>query len=121
MVYKLQSSYLMVQCIKPVTLAQDTRILIETAMTLAICKLMVAVLNVLIFFFFIILNVLFQDTSNPSVDHLSSGLERYKDLQKYFNRRLKATYRRFSNIPDYSVVRPAFCFGFTLIQQLRHL
>ncbi|XP_035847849.1 prolyl endopeptidase-like [Sander lucioperca] len=45
-----------------------------------------------------------SDTSNPSVDHLSSGLERYKDLQKYFNRRLKATYRRFSNIPDYSVV-----------------
>ncbi|XP_028458530.1 prolyl endopeptidase-like isoform X2 [Perca flavescens] len=45
-----------------------------------------------------------SDTSNPSVDHLRSGLERYKDLQKYFNRRLKATYRKFSNIPDYSVV-----------------
>ncbi|XP_018552551.1 prolyl endopeptidase-like isoform X1 [Lates calcarifer] len=45
-----------------------------------------------------------SDTSNSSVDHLSSGLERYKDLQKFFNRRLKATYRRFSNIPDHSVV-----------------
>ncbi|XP_040904987.1 prolyl endopeptidase-like [Toxotes jaculatrix] len=45
-----------------------------------------------------------SDTSESSVDHVSSGLERYKDLQKYFNRRLKATYRRFSNIPDHSVV-----------------
>ncbi|XP_053188710.1 prolyl endopeptidase-like [Scomber japonicus] len=42
--------------------------------------------------------------SVKTVDHLSSGLERYKDLQKYFNRRLKATYHRFSNIPDHSVV-----------------
>uniref|UniRef100_A0A3P8RV63 Prolyl endopeptidase n=1 Tax=Amphiprion percula TaxID=161767 RepID=A0A3P8RV63_AMPPE len=41
-----------------------------------------------------------------SADHLSSGLERYKDLQKYFSRRLKAAYRRFSNIPDHSMVRP---------------
>ncbi|KAK1905996.1 Prolyl endopeptidase-like [Dissostichus eleginoides] len=32
------------------------------------------------------------------------GLERYKDLQKYFNRRLKAAYHRFSNIPDHSLV-----------------
>nr|XP_033468779.1 prolyl endopeptidase-like [Epinephelus lanceolatus] len=45
-----------------------------------------------------------SDTQNSSADHLSSGLERYKDLQKYFKRRLKATYRRFSNTPDYSVV-----------------
>ncbi|XP_073338461.1 prolyl endopeptidase-like isoform X2 [Pagrus major] len=45
-----------------------------------------------------------SDTSESSVDHLNTGLERYKDLQKYFNRRLKATYRRFSNIPDHSVV-----------------
>ncbi|XP_069549094.1 prolyl endopeptidase-like [Brachyistius frenatus] len=45
-----------------------------------------------------------SDTSISSSDHLSSGLERYKDLQKYFRKRLKATYRRFSNIPDYSVV-----------------
>ncbi|XP_054455840.1 prolyl endopeptidase-like [Anoplopoma fimbria] len=45
-----------------------------------------------------------SDTSNLSTDHLSSGLERYKDLQKYFTRRLKATYRRFSNIPDHSLV-----------------
>lgn len=51
--------------------------------------------------------VLFKDTSNSSVDHLSSGLESYRDLQKCFKRRLKAIYRRFSNIPDYSVVRPA--------------
>ncbi|XP_074501609.1 prolyl endopeptidase-like isoform X2 [Sebastes fasciatus] len=45
-----------------------------------------------------------SDTSHSSVDPLSSGLERYKDLQKYFNRRLKATNRRFSNIPDHSAV-----------------
>ncbi|TMS04485.1 Prolyl endopeptidase-like [Larimichthys crocea] len=42
--------------------------------------------------------------SDSSVDHLSSGLERYKDLQMYFKKRLKATYRRFSDISDYSVV-----------------
>ncbi|XP_076600019.1 prolyl endopeptidase-like isoform X2 [Chaetodon auriga] len=49
--------------------------------------------------------VLFQEgTSDSSVDRLSSGLERYKDLQKYFKRRLKATYRRFSDTPDLSVV-----------------
>ncbi|XP_023250193.1 prolyl endopeptidase-like [Seriola lalandi dorsalis] len=45
-----------------------------------------------------------SNTSNSSSDQSSSGLERYKDLQKYFYRRLKATYHRFSNIPDYSVV-----------------
>ncbi|KAM9364107.1 prolyl endopeptidase-like [Pholidichthys leucotaenia] len=43
-------------------------------------------------------------TSVPSADHVCSGLEKYKDLQKYFCRRLKAAYRRFSNIPDHSVV-----------------
>ncbi|XP_040034180.2 prolyl endopeptidase-like [Gasterosteus aculeatus] len=46
-----------------------------------------------------------SDTSNSSIDHPSSGLEKYKDLQKYFNRRLKATYRRFSHAPDHSSVR----------------
>ncbi|XP_071336257.1 prolyl endopeptidase-like isoform X2 [Trachinotus anak] len=45
-----------------------------------------------------------SDTSSSSSDQLGSGLEKYKDLQKYFYRRLKATYRRFSNIPDHSVV-----------------
>ncbi|XP_070697693.1 prolyl endopeptidase-like [Pempheris klunzingeri] len=45
-----------------------------------------------------------SDTSSSSVDHLSHGLERYKDLQKYFSRRLRAAYRRFSNTPDQSVV-----------------
>ncbi|KAM8739392.1 prolyl endopeptidase-like isoform 1-T1 [Acanthopagrus schlegelii] len=45
-----------------------------------------------------------SDTSESSVDHLSAGLERYKHLQKYFNRRLKATYHRFSSIPDHSLV-----------------
>ncbi|XP_023134272.2 prolyl endopeptidase-like isoform X1 [Amphiprion ocellaris] len=45
-----------------------------------------------------------SDTAVSSADHLSSGLERYKDLQKYFSRRLKAAYRRFSNIPDHSMV-----------------
>ncbi|KAI3363378.1 hypothetical protein L3Q82_011996, partial [Scortum barcoo] len=43
-------------------------------------------------------------TSDSSVDHFSSELERYKDLQNYFHRRLKAAYRRFSNIPDHSLV-----------------
>uniref|UniRef100_UPI003AAD8D24 prolyl endopeptidase-like n=1 Tax=Centroberyx gerrardi TaxID=166262 RepID=UPI003AAD8D24 len=43
-------------------------------------------------------------TSNSAVESLSPGLERYKDLQKYFNRRLRATYSRFSDIPDNSVV-----------------
>ncbi|XP_030604695.1 prolyl endopeptidase-like [Archocentrus centrarchus] len=45
-----------------------------------------------------------SDASLSSADHLSSGLERYKDLQKYFRKRLKEAYRRFSNIPDHSVV-----------------
>lgn len=84
------------------SLYKDTRIFTGTAMALAIGA------HVYSFSLFIIYKaVLFQDTSNSSVDHLSSGLERYKDLQKFFNRRLKATYRRFSNIPDHSVVRPA--------------
>ncbi|XP_008296298.1 prolyl endopeptidase-like [Stegastes partitus] len=43
-----------------------------------------------------------SDISVSSAD--TSGLERYKDLQKYFSRRLKATYRRFSDVPDHSVV-----------------
>ncbi|KAF7662440.1 hypothetical protein LDENG_00234740 [Lucifuga dentata] len=42
--------------------------------------------------------------SESSVDHLNIGLEKYKNLQKYFNRRLRATYSRFSNIPNDSVV-----------------
>ncbi|XP_022054528.2 prolyl endopeptidase-like [Acanthochromis polyacanthus] len=45
-----------------------------------------------------------SDTSVSSADHLSSGLEKYKDLQKYFSRRLKAAYHRFSNVPDHSMV-----------------
>lgn len=45
-----------------------------------------------------------SDSSNSSDHHRSSGLERYKDLQKYFNRRLKAAYHRFSHIPDHSLV-----------------
>lgn len=43
-------------------------------------------------------------STNSSVGHLNSGPERYKDLQRYFSRRLKAIYHRFSNIPDHSVV-----------------
>ncbi|XP_039994577.1 prolyl endopeptidase-like [Xiphias gladius] len=54
-----------------------------------------------------------SDTSNSSVDHLSSGLESYRDLQKCFKRRLKAIYRRFSNIPDYSVVLGHYHVYFT--------
>ncbi|KAM9847958.1 prolyl endopeptidase-like [Aulostomus maculatus] len=45
------------------------------------------------------------DIPASSLDHLSCGLERYKDLQMYFRRRLKATHHRFFNIPDPSVVR----------------
>ncbi|XP_028324862.1 prolyl endopeptidase-like isoform X2 [Gouania willdenowi] len=43
-------------------------------------------------------------TSETSAVDFSSGLERYKDLQNVFRRRLKATYQRFSNIADQSVV-----------------
>nr|XP_057915020.1 prolyl endopeptidase-like [Doryrhamphus excisus] len=39
-----------------------------------------------------------------SVANLSPGLERYKDLQVYFKRHLKATYSRFSNTLDHSEV-----------------
>ncbi|XP_034093995.1 prolyl endopeptidase-like [Gymnodraco acuticeps] len=45
-----------------------------------------------------------SDNSNSPDHHRSSGLERYKDLQKYFNRRLKAAHHRFSHIPDHSLV-----------------
>ncbi|XP_072246795.1 prolyl endopeptidase-like isoform X2 [Leuresthes tenuis] len=45
-----------------------------------------------------------SETSVSSVHELSSGIDKYKDLQKYFVRRLKATYHRFSNIADQSVV-----------------
>ncbi|XP_035519595.1 prolyl endopeptidase-like [Morone saxatilis] len=41
-----------------------------------------------------------SDTSKSSADHL----ERYKELQRYFKRRLTATYHKFSNIPDHSAV-----------------
>ncbi|XP_074532550.1 prolyl endopeptidase-like [Halichoeres trimaculatus] len=46
----------------------------------------------------------FMSDTKSSVDQLSSGQEMYKDLQKYFNRRLKAVYRRFSDLPDDSVI-----------------
>ncbi|KAG7512974.1 prolyl endopeptidase-like [Solea senegalensis] len=45
-----------------------------------------------------------SDTSNLSDDHLSPGLQKYKDLQNYFKKRLKAAYRRFSSTQDHSVV-----------------
>ncbi|XP_034537759.1 prolyl endopeptidase-like [Notolabrus celidotus] len=45
-----------------------------------------------------------SDTFNSSVNQLSPGLERYKDFQKYFNRRLNAIYHRFSDLPDHSVI-----------------
>ncbi|KAM4592194.1 prolyl endopeptidase-like isoform 2-T2 [Odontesthes bonariensis] len=45
-----------------------------------------------------------SETSVSSAYDHSSGIDKYKELQKYFVRRLKATYRRFSNIPDHSVV-----------------
>ncbi|KAM4607434.1 prolyl endopeptidase-like [Polymixia lowei] len=44
------------------------------------------------------------DSPNSPVESPNYGLERYKDLQKYFKRRLRATYSRFSDIPDNSVV-----------------
>nr|XP_015800107.2 prolyl endopeptidase-like isoform X2 [Nothobranchius furzeri] len=37
-------------------------------------------------------------------DHLSSTTDKYRNLQKYFVRRLKATYQSFSKMPDHSVV-----------------
>ncbi|XP_068597740.1 prolyl endopeptidase-like [Brachionichthys hirsutus] len=45
-----------------------------------------------------------SETSDSSVDSFISGFERYRDLKKYFNRTLKATYRRFYNTPDHSEV-----------------
>ncbi|CAG6016614.1 unnamed protein product [Menidia menidia] len=45
-----------------------------------------------------------SETSMSSADHPSSETDKYKHLQKYFVRRLKATYRRFANIPNYSEV-----------------
>nr|XP_020505892.1 prolyl endopeptidase-like [Labrus bergylta] len=46
----------------------------------------------------------YTSEASNSVDNPCAGLERYKDLQRYFKRRLKAAYRRFSNIPVDSVV-----------------
>ncbi|KAM3863381.1 prolyl endopeptidase-like [Diretmus argenteus] len=43
-------------------------------------------------------------TGTSSSPPESCGLERYKDLQRYFKGRLRATYSRFSNIPNNSVV-----------------
>uniref|UniRef100_A0A1A7XAG4 Prolyl endopeptidase n=2 Tax=Iconisemion striatum TaxID=60296 RepID=A0A1A7XAG4_9TELE len=37
-------------------------------------------------------------------DNLSSAADKYRNLQKYFVRRLKATYQSFSKTPDHSVV-----------------
>nr|XP_046258403.1 prolyl endopeptidase-like [Scatophagus argus] len=45
-----------------------------------------------------------SNTSGTAADHLSSGLDRYKDLQNYFKRRLRSAYHRFSDIPDHSVI-----------------
>ncbi|XP_068184337.1 prolyl endopeptidase-like [Antennarius striatus] len=45
-----------------------------------------------------------SDTSDSSDKSFVSGLQEYKDLKKYFNRSLKATYRRFYNTPDHSEV-----------------
>ncbi|XP_029961762.1 prolyl endopeptidase-like [Salarias fasciatus] len=45
-----------------------------------------------------------SDTSSSSADRSSSVLERYKDAQKYFRRRLEATYHRFSNTADHTVI-----------------
>ncbi|XP_061600921.1 prolyl endopeptidase-like isoform X2 [Cololabis saira] len=45
-----------------------------------------------------------SETSVSSANHFGSGTERYKDLQKYFIKKLKATYRRFSNIYNPSMV-----------------
>ncbi|XP_061692586.1 prolyl endopeptidase-like [Syngnathoides biaculeatus] len=42
--------------------------------------------------------------SDATLDHVSRGLERYKDLQTYFKRHLKATYSRFRNVADHSAV-----------------
>ncbi|XP_011601454.2 prolyl endopeptidase-like [Takifugu rubripes] len=42
--------------------------------------------------------------SHSSVDSFTNNLEKYRDLAKYFSRRLKASYKRFSNIPDFSVI-----------------
>ncbi|XP_049591717.1 prolyl endopeptidase-like [Syngnathus scovelli] len=43
-------------------------------------------------------------TKERSLDHHCRDLERYRDLKVCFKRHLKATYRKFSNIPDHSAV-----------------
>ncbi|XP_056148262.1 prolyl endopeptidase-like [Lampris incognitus] len=45
-----------------------------------------------------------KSSSISPAESSHSSLERYKDLQRYFNRRIRATYRRFSDIPDNSLV-----------------
>ncbi|XP_060943685.1 prolyl endopeptidase-like isoform X2 [Limanda limanda] len=45
-----------------------------------------------------------RENSTSPAEGLSSGLETYKVLQKYFNKRLRAMYRRISSTTDHSVV-----------------
>ncbi|CAN9499618.1 unnamed protein product [Ophioblennius macclurei] len=45
-----------------------------------------------------------SDASSPSADRYTSVLERYKDTQKYFRRRLKAAYYRFPSAADDAVI-----------------
>lgn len=49
----------------------------------------------------------FKGNSHSSTNNLSCGVEPYEDLKRHFERRLRAAYKRFSNIPDYSSVRVA--------------
>ncbi|XP_037535396.1 prolyl endopeptidase-like [Nematolebias whitei] len=45
-----------------------------------------------------------SETSDSPTGRLRSVTDKYKNLQEYFIRRLKAVYSRFSNTPDHSVV-----------------
>ncbi|XP_061646940.1 prolyl endopeptidase-like [Phyllopteryx taeniolatus] len=43
-------------------------------------------------------------TNDTPLDHISRGLERYKDLKTHFKRHLKAIYSRFTDVADHSAV-----------------
>lgn len=45
-----------------------------------------------------------SDASNSASTPPTCGLEQYRDLQRYFNKRLRATYLRFSLVPNYPMV-----------------
>ncbi|XP_078477807.1 prolyl endopeptidase-like [Lampetra planeri] len=54
-----------------------------------------------------------KEPPDPSGDRGTYRLEKYQDMQRYFRRRLKATYGRYSDLPDLSVVHGCHHVYFT--------